>query len=146
MKCLHIKADGSYCHGFSIRGSEFCYAHTRDRQRARAIHIALDHRRHTYANAPSTHTDFIPLKNFDDGSAALLHSLQFPLLEDIPSVQVAITNVCRAIATQQLDVRRGGLMLYGLQMAANNLRHFPPPPEQALLAPEDPQPIIPDLT
>ena len=48
--------------------------------------------------------------------------LELPPLEDLYSVQVGIMQVLDALAHEQLDSRRGGLMLYGLQQAATNLR------------------------
>ncbi len=48
--------------------------------------------------------------------------LDLPALEDMYSVQVALMRVIEALADDQIDNRRAGLILYGLQQAATNLR------------------------
>ena len=44
-----------------------------------------------------------------------------PLLEDATAIQVAITEVMRALGDRDLDHRTAALLLYGLQVAAQNL-------------------------
>jgi hypothetical protein len=48
--------------------------------------------------------------------------LEIPLLEDATSVQLAITRVCQSIANRAIDAKTAGLLLYGLQTAASNVR------------------------
>lgn len=50
--------------------------------------------------------------------------LDLPPLEDMYAVQASINNVLDALAARTLDPKLGGLILYGLQQASNNLR-FP---------------------
>ncbi len=54
--------------------------------------------------------------------AAPCGSIDLGLLEDSASVQVAISTVVNALATNRLDVRRATALLYGLQIAASNSR------------------------
>lgn len=44
-------------------------------------------------------------------------------LEDADAIQFALSDVLAAIAEGRLELRRGGLLLYGLQVAAANVRH-----------------------
>lgn len=141
MECQHVKADGQFCKAKPIKGQGLCYFHSRDRERVKALNMSLDSRRHTYANVPTTDYRFEPVVGFDDGSAALLQSQQLPLLEDAASIQVALTSVLRALATQQISAKRGALMLYGLQVAASNLRHMPPLSQDTDISTVDPNPI-----
>ncbi len=58
-----------------------------------------------------------------------------PILEDSASVQIVIMQVIRELMRQPIDKHNGGLILYGLQLASNNLSRFrelypPPPPEE----------------
>jgi hypothetical protein len=55
-----------------------------------------------------------------------------PILEDTASVQIVIMQVIRELMRQPIDKSNAGLILYGLQLASNNLARFrelyPPPP------------------
>ena len=58
-----------------------------------------------------------------------------PILEDSASVQIVIMQVIRELMRQPIDKHNAGLILYGLQLASNNLSRFrelypPPPPEE----------------
>ena len=58
-----------------------------------------------------------------------------PILEDTASVQIVIMQVIRELMRQPIDKHNAGLILYGLQLASNNLSRFrelsPPPPPEA---------------
>jgi hypothetical protein len=93
--CRHIFTDGRRCGSFCLRGEEFCYYHHNSR---RPVPIQeLEHRR--------------------------LHREEFrlPNLEDRSAIQHAITEVLQRIAANEIDPRRAGLLLYGLQIASLNL-------------------------
>jgi hypothetical protein len=53
--------------------------------------------------------------------------LDLPPVEDTESIQLALIDVLQALATNQLDTKRAGLLLYGLQVASSNARkmHLP---------------------
>ena len=48
---------------------------------------------------------------------------QLPLLEDANSIQIAIGDTLNALLAGQIDHKTAGLLLYGLQTAATNVRH-----------------------
>ncbi len=87
-ECRHIRASGIKCHSPAIRDSAFCYYHTSLRR----------------SNGPKS--------KFDD------LSLKFPALEDSSAIQIALSQVLGRLASSDLEPRRAGLLLYGLQIAA----------------------------
>jgi hypothetical protein len=48
--------------------------------------------------------------------------LELPAVEDSASIQLALIQVVQALASNQLDPRRAGLLLYGLQVASANAK------------------------
>jgi hypothetical protein len=53
--------------------------------------------------------------------------LDLPPLEDTASIQLALIDVLQALAANQLEPKRAGLLLYGLQVASANVQkmHIP---------------------
>jgi hypothetical protein len=94
--CNHIHENGTYCRSVAMRGREYCRFHLRERGRR--------------------------LKMARARARGQRWRLDLPPLEDLYAVQVGIMQVLQALAHDQLDKGRGGLMLYGLQQAATNLR------------------------
>ena len=94
--CQHVKENGIFCSSPALKGRSYCYYHVRTRAR-----------RLSMANAQSEKRPW---------------RLDLPPLEDMYAVQCAIGNVVEALAAGTLDSKRGGLILYGLQQAANNVR------------------------
>jgi hypothetical protein len=86
-ECRHIMPSGARCHSPALSGQPFCYFHT------------------------NLHRTTAPKGKFED------QSLQLPTLEDSSAVQLALTQVLGALSSSQLDARRAGLLLYGLQIA-----------------------------
>ena len=92
-RCRHIHADGRRCGSPCLRGEAFCYFHHTSRKP-----IAKPQRRR------SRHSAF-----------------DLPLPEDRTAIQLSIGEILRRIATNDVDPRRAGLLLYGLQIASTNL-------------------------
>jgi hypothetical protein len=46
-----------------------------------------------------------------------------PPVEDTASIQLALMEVLEALAANQIDPKRAGLLLYGLQVASSNAKH-----------------------
>ena len=102
--CRHIHASGHRCGSPSLRAQPFCYFHHTSR---RPIpQTELDRRRGHQAT-------------FAIGS-----------LEDRTSIQLTLAEILHRIATHDLDPRRAGLLLYGLQIAASNLPNPSPSPRK----------------
>ena len=100
--CRHIFTDGHRCGSYCLRGEEFCYYHHNSRKPVAkpAVEKSLDRKRR--------------LTEFD-----------IPNPEDRSAVLAAIGDVLRRIAANDIDPRRAGLLLYGLQSAAITLPREP---------------------
>jgi hypothetical protein len=91
-RCRHIFADGHRCGSPALRREPFCYYH---------------HTTRAPKSAPALRDT---LSTFD-----------LPIPEDRSAIQAAIGLILQRIAHGQLDSKRAGLLLYGLQIASTNL-------------------------
>jgi hypothetical protein len=94
-QCRHIFTDGRRCASPCLRKEEFCYYH---------------------------HTTRRPVANPQQrrGRRSAFH-LPLPDPNDRSGIQIAIGEVLQRIAANEIDPRRAGLLLYGLQIASLNL-------------------------
>src|SRR5580692_2943973 len=103
-QCRHIFTDGHRCGSPCLRQEDFCYYHHTTR---RPIHD------------PRTRED--------------RYAFDLPMPEDRAAIQLAIGQILLRIAHNQIDSKRAGLLLYGLQIASTNL------PRQAAKSTRDPR-------
>src|SRR5208283_3454974 len=94
--CRHVRENGECCGTVPVTGRNYCYHHLSDR--GRRVKMARARAR------------------------GQRWRLELPPLEDLYSVQVALMQVLDALLSGQLDRHMGGVVLYGLQQAATNLR------------------------
>jgi hypothetical protein len=94
------------------------------RQAARHTHRRPDGR---FAALPAPSEKHI--ETIDYGSYPVAHPgtsentpLDLPPLEDTASIQLALMDVLQALAANQLEPKRAGLLLYGLQVASANVQ------------------------
>jgi hypothetical protein len=106
-QCRHIFTDGRRCASPCLRQEEFCYYH---------------------------HTTRKPIAN-PKQRRSRTSTFHLPLPEDRSAIQASIGEVLQRIAANDIDPRRAGLLLYGLQIASLNLpkqqntqRHAKPEP------------------
>lgn len=99
-QCRHIFTDGHRCGSPTLRNEPFCYYHHENRKPVPIRELA---RR--------------------KGRRASFH---IPNPEDRSAIQHSIGEVLQRIASNDLDPRRAGLLLYGLQIASLNLPKTPP--------------------
>jgi len=92
-QCRHIFADGHRCGSACLRQEEFCYYH---------------------------HTTRRPVEN-PRRRRSRQSQFDLPLPEDRTAIQSSIGEVLRRIASNEIDSKRAGLLLYGLQIASINL-------------------------
>jgi hypothetical protein len=92
-QCRHIFTDGHRCASTCLRQEEFCYYH---------------------------HTTRKPITN-PQQRRSRRSTFHLPLPEDRSAIQSSIGEVLRRIASNDIDPRRAGLLLYGLQIASLNL-------------------------
>ena len=112
--CQHIKTHGAMCESPALKGSRFCYFHQRDLERQPNLRQAREVK-NSRRNGRFTE---------DDLNAEILESLQLPLFEDANAIQVALSNVARAIAGNHIAERRAALLLYSLQIAVTNVSNL----------------------
>jgi hypothetical protein len=110
-RCQHIKVNGEQCGSPALRGNRLCFFHNRWRVE---------------------HLDFRGGKPFEE-----VASMDFPVLEDANSIQVAVMQIMRLILAHQIDAKLAGLLLYALQTASANLRNatLNPVPEKVVIDP-----------
>ena len=92
-QCRHIFTDGRRCGSNALRNKHFCYYH---------------HTTRKPVPDPQTRKD-------------RLGAFDLPLPEDRSAIQAAIGQIIQRIASNDLDPRRAGLLLYALQIASLNL-------------------------
>ena len=113
-QCRHIFTDGHRCASPCLRQEEFCYYH---------------------------HTTRKPVTN-PKQRRSRRSSFHLPLPEDRSAIQASIGEVLQRIAANDIDPRRAGLLLYGLQIASLNL---PKPPAHRNAKPE-PVELVEEIT
>jgi hypothetical protein len=92
--CRHTKTNGRLCNAAALPTSAFCHFHQKLRR----------NRRSTVSTGPGLSTNVLhPLRNAE-------------------SIQQALSMVLSGLASGQIDTRRGGKMIYLLQLAASDLR------------------------
>jgi hypothetical protein len=135
-KCAQVGVNGAICKSPALRENKLCYYHNRDQQRrvvfqqARQMKLSKD-----FADYPAQQELLNP---------EILEALDLPALDDAASIQVALTSVYRALLSGHIDTKRGGLVLYALQIAAANIQNAVLRPlTNDQVAAEDAQPIAP---
>ena len=95
-RCQHVMPSGRRCRAGRIQTARLCFFH--GRQHARRCYEADG-----------------------NGHATLGHEI--PEVEDRASIQIAINEVIRSLARNWIDSKKAGLLLYGLNIALQNLRN-----------------------
>ena len=90
-ECRHIMPSGKKCRAAALRGTPYCYFHTR-------VH---------HFGKPKPELKNAPLK--------------LPVLEDRSAIQLALAQILDALASARIDSKQAGLLLYGLQIASTNI-------------------------
>ena len=101
-RCRHIFTDGHRCGSPCLRKENFCFYHHTARK-----------------PAPPQKRSTAPRSG---------RAFDLPLPEDRAAIQASLGEVLRRLAANDLDPRRAGLILYGLQIASTNLPRTLPIP------------------
>jgi len=107
-QCRHIFTDGHRCGSKCLRSEEFCYYH---------------------------HTTRRPIADVQ-GRTGRQARFDLPLPGQRSAMQAAIGEVIRRIARNEIDAKRAGLLLYGLQTASLNLPREAAPNRNGKTPPE----------
>jgi hypothetical protein len=132
--CQHIKSSGARCRAVALNDHLFCFWHARI------------HRHHEEASSPRHFPTYYSPQNSvenrkqdaeaDDAWSCLRAnypiSSELPPLEDAESIQIAISLIVRALADARIEHKQAALMLYALQIAANNVRSVRPAIEDSV--------------
>ena len=94
-RCQHVKINGTQCGSPALRRRRLCFFHRQVMERR--ARIARDQ----FAQLP----------------------LDMPVLEDANSVQMALMQVMQGLVMRRIDHKTAGLLLYGLQSAAVNVKN-----------------------
>src|SRR5579862_4010757 len=92
-QCRHIFTDGHRCGSICLRGEAFCYYH---------------------------HTTRRPAQNPQQRRGRRA-TFELPLPEDRSAIQASLGLILQRLASNDLDPRRAGLILYALSIASSNL-------------------------
>lgn len=151
-QCRHVRTGSDRCHAAAIKGGPWCFFHARlhDQQAQRVAREAQRRSRDARGQHRLTDGTFAPPEETSEGifdlgiypveagghrEPATLRShgsayaetvslpLQLPNVEDSASIQLALIEVIHALAANQLDPRRAGLLLYALQVASANAKN-----------------------
>src|SRR5208337_2181615 len=106
-RCQHIKVNGTQCGSPALRDEKHCYYHVPFHRKSMDVNMNYNVR----------------------------GTISLPTLEDANSVQVALAEMLRLLATNQIDHRTAALMLYTLQTASVNVKHtsFEPEPTRVVI-------------
>lgn len=131
-ECRHVLTSGNACNSPALAESNWCYFHSRLYQR-QSQRLAARHTnrrpdgRFAALPAPSDSTAIIETIDYGPypvgaGATAISQnaSLDLPPVEDTESIQLALIDVIQALAANQIDAKRAGLLRYGLQVASAN--------------------------
>jgi hypothetical protein len=138
LQCRHVRTSSDRCCAAAIKDSHWCYYHGRLHQQQeiarRRRAASLKPRLHNGTFAPPQETigqGACPVGSAAESGAPDLNEtwesgcppLELPAVEDSASIQLALIEVLQAFAANQLDPKRAGLLLYGLQVAAANAKN-----------------------
>jgi hypothetical protein len=119
-QCRHVFTDGRRCGSPALRAQSFCYYHHTTRK---PVPLHEVQRRRQFADVANAELPPHQQSGFSLPPAADL--------TERSGIQLTIGLVLARIATNDLDPRRAGLLLYGLQIASMNLPKQDPTAEPA---------------
>ncbi|AFL86792.1 hypothetical protein Terro_0449 [Terriglobus roseus DSM 18391] len=111
--CRHILTNGEQCRSLRLTGQDFCYFHNR-------MHASHKATRESQPDRPLYNTEGEVVGYSRPAGFQPARIPDLGLLEDRTAVQVAISTVVNALASDAMDIRRATALLYGLQLASNN--------------------------
>lgn len=148
-QCRHVRSSSDRCNAAAIKGNHWCYFHARlheqQAQQAERIAQEAERRRRDASRQPRlpNGTFAPPQETIDQGACPVSSAtqpgdqgssveawhqpepipLQLTAAEDSASIQLALIEVLQSLAAHQLDPKRAGLLLYGLQVASANAKN-----------------------
>jgi hypothetical protein len=154
-ECRYVRPSGGTCNSPALKGSHWCYFHARIQQRQTIRHSRRRaDGRFLALPAPQPEGDATidygtyPVAQADSSLALATGQtapLDLPPLIDNSSIQLALTEIVQALAANELDTKRAGLLLYGLQVASANVQkmHIPYDSVRTVTYTDDGAPLAP---
>jgi len=124
--CRHIRPNGTRGNSPALRQQVLCYFHHRERSRFPNLRPAAD--RETFTRPQVEHILRDDLARQYYSLTPESRTFELPTLEDHASIQLALSLLLRAMAQNEIDPKRAGMMLYLLQIASANIRNIPDEP------------------
>ena len=148
-QCRHVRPSSDRCNAAAIKGNHWCYFHARlheqQAQQAKRIAQEAERRSRDASRQPRlANGTFAPSEEtIDQGTHPVSSAIQpgapgpsvetwhqpeplpfrLTAVEDSASIQLALIEVLQSLAAHQLDPKRAGLLLYGLQVASANAKN-----------------------
>ena len=136
LECRHVRSDNRRCSAAAIKDSHWCFYHTQLHQQQILARQRFEAARKprlsdgTFASGDPAGDETSSAcakeagKRLEQANESELSlPLQLPAADDSASIQLALIQVLQALAANQLDPRRAGLLLYGLQVASSNVKN-----------------------
>jgi hypothetical protein len=131
--CRHIRPSGRRCQTPAVRDQALCYYHLsfvakHNGDVAKYLHIMNTMPTGELRNIPPERLQKEPLTAQYYGLRPTgPDDLDLPPLEDIDSLQIALSTVLNALAQNRIETKRASILLYGLQLTLAALRTERPP-------------------
>jgi hypothetical protein len=108
LECRYVHISGKKCRALAINSGALCHRHKSMRRT-----LALGSPRQLANDTKTLDYGSIPVPAMPSYDQTLI----LPPIDDLASIQLAISRVIQALAANTLDPKRAGLLLYGLQIA-----------------------------
>jgi len=119
--CRYVKTNGRRCCSYALRGKALCYFHAKANAHLRAVRP--NPAEEVVVHSMQLDRDKLerePVTTLGSKSAPL--TLDFPpTLEDAESIQTSLAMLIVALGQNRIDPKRAAPILYGLQVASQNV-------------------------
>ncbi len=99
-QCRHLRANGVQCRAHRVWKEDYCFFH---------LHHRTPHG--------------MPRRSEEPPPPPPANGIEIPLLEDLASIQITIGRVLTALSQGKITAADARAYLYGLRLAAQNVRH-----------------------
>ena len=130
--CQHIKTSGTRCRAVALTAAPFCCWHARIHRQHREANRSFPNH-YCAANSVENRTrDAYDDETFEGIRPNYPMSNEIPPLEDPESIQITLSIILQALADSRIHFKQAALMLYTLQIAAQNVRSIRPAIEDSV--------------
>jgi hypothetical protein len=121
--CAFVRASGDRCGIVALKDHHYCYYHQHDRRDRKELRRLFNTRRDQLEKQSDGSGFGLPntaagRAKWDELSALVFDYVDLPALTDATAIATWVTNVGRAMATQQISTARGKALIYAAHIAA----------------------------